>query len=76
MLSIKHMVPRARSLIAIRYNYNARKVLSFIVTYNTGITQAGPTCLSNYPDQFHYVSILPFAYFLVMYNFFGCVNDF
>ena len=40
------MVPRARSLIDIDYNYNTRKVLSFIVTDNRGITQSGPTYLS------------------------------
>ena len=46
ILRIKPMVPRARSLIDIDYNYNTRKVLSFIVTDNRGITQSGPTYLS------------------------------
>ena len=40
------MVPGGRPLIAIGYKYNARKVLSFIVTENKWITQAGPPYLS------------------------------
>ena len=75
MLRIKHMVPRVRSIIAINYNYNVRKVLIFIVTYNTGITQVVVSYLSNYPDQFYNVSILPVACHFVVYNFFGCVNQ-
>ena len=75
MLRIKHMVPRVRSIISINYNYNVRKVLVFIVTDNTGITQAVVSYLSNYPDQFYNVSILPVARHFVVYNFFGCVNQ-
>ena len=33
------MVPGGRPLIAIGYKYNARKVLSFIVTDNAGSTK-------------------------------------
>ena len=35
-----------RLIIAIGYKYNAQKVLYFIVTENTGITQTGITYLS------------------------------
>ena len=41
VLRSKHMVPRGRPLIAIGYKYNARKVLSFIVTDNEGSTKTG-----------------------------------
>ena len=41
VLSSKPMLPGGRSLIAIGYKYNAHKVLYFIVTDNTGSTQAG-----------------------------------
>ena len=37
----KPMVPGDRTLIAISYNYNARNVLSFIVTDNVGSTKTG-----------------------------------
>ena len=60
------MVPRDRPLIAIGYKYNARKVLSFIVTYNVGITKTGIPYLSKYPDQFTNVAIRPVARPLVM----------
>ena len=38
VLRSKPMVPGGRPLIAIGYKYNTRKVLSFIVTENEGIT--------------------------------------
>ena len=60
------MVPRGKRLIAIGYKYNARKVLSFIVTDNAGITKTGILYLSKYPDQFTNVSIRPVARPLVM----------
>ena len=66
MLKSKPMVPRGPPLIAIGYKYNARKVISFIVTYNTGSTNTGIPYLSNYPDQFTNVSIRPVARHLVM----------
>ena len=75
ILRIKPIVPRGKSIIAIGYKYNECKVLSFIITDNTGIKQAGLTCLSKYPDQFHYVSILSGAHSLFMYNFSEFVND-
>ena len=40
------MVPRKRPLIAMGYKYDAWKVLSFIVTENTGTTQVGIPYLS------------------------------
>ena len=57
VLRSKHMVPGDRPLIAIVYEYNTRKVLSFIVTYNAGSTKTGIPYLSKYPDQFTNVSI-------------------
>ena len=38
LLRRKPMVPEVRPLISIGCKYNTRKVLSFIVTYNIGIT--------------------------------------
>ena len=35
LLSSKHMVPGGRTLISVVYKYNTRKVLYFIVTYNS-----------------------------------------
>ena len=68
------MIPRVRPLIAIGYKYNAPNVISFIVTYNAGNTQAGLNCLSNFPDQFLNVSISAVANNLVLYKFFVPVN--
>ena len=66
VLKSKHMVSRGPPLIAIGYKYNARKVISFIVTYNTGSTNTGIPYLSKYPNQFTNVSIRPVARHLVM----------
>ena len=71
-LRSKPMVPGDWPLIAIGYKYNARKVLSFIVTYNAGSTKTGIPYLSNYPDQFTNVAIRPIARPLVMSIFFCC----
>ena len=60
------MVPGYMPLIAIGYKYNAQKVLSFIVTYNEGITKTGITFLSKYPDQFTNVAIHPVDRPLIM----------
>ena len=70
------MVPGGRSIIDIRYKYNARKFLYFIVTDNSGITHEGLPYLSKYPDQFTNVSILLVDYPIVMSKFFGAVNEF
>ena len=64
------MVPGGRPLIDIGYKYNARKVLSFIVTDNAGSTKNGIPYLSKYPDQFTNVSIRPVSRSLVMSIFF------
>ena len=69
------MVSGGRPLITIGYKYNVWKVLSFIFTDNAGGTKAGLTYLSKYPDQFSNVSIRPVARPLVMYKFFGSVNE-
>ena len=55
------MVPGDKPLVAIGYKYNARKVLHFIVTDNTGRTNTGIPYLSKYPDKFTNVAILPVA---------------
>ena len=60
------MLPGDRPLIAIGYKYNARKVLYFIVTENSGSTKTGIPYLSKYPDQFTNVVICPVACLLVM----------
>ena len=69
------MVPGGRPLIPIGYNYNARKVLYFIVTEKAGITQAGLTYLYKYTDQFNNVAIFPVACTLFVSKFFGEVNE-
>ena len=62
VLRSKTVVPGGWSLISIGYKYNMRNVLYFIVTENTGSTQACITCLSNYPDHFTNFAILPAAF--------------
>ena len=65
----------SRPLIAIGYKYNARKVVSFIVTVDEGRIKAGIPFLSKYPDQFSNVAIHPVARPIVMYKFFEPVNE-
>ena len=60
------MVPGDRPLISTGYKYNVHKVISFIVTDNTGSTKTGIPYLYKYPDQFTNVSIHPVARPLVM----------
>ena len=60
------MLPGDRPLISIGCKYNARKVISFIVTDNTGSTKTGIPYLSKYPDQFTNAAIHPVACPLVM----------
>ena len=69
------MVPGGRPLITIGYKYNARKVLYFIVTENSGSPQASLTYLFNHPDQSTNVSISSVARPLVMYKFLGAINE-
>ena len=76
VLRSKPMVPGGRPLIAIGYKYNARKVLSFIVTYNAGRTKTGIPYLSKYPDQFTNVVIHPVACPLVISKNISAVNEF
>ena len=61
VLRSKHMVPGDRSLIAISYKYNARKVLYIFLTDKVGSTKTGIPYLSKYPDQFTNVAIRPVA---------------
>ena len=63
-------------LIYIGYKYNAKKVLYFMVTDITGITKVVPPYLSNYPDQFSNVPILPVYRPLFIYELFGYFNKF
>ena len=70
VLRSKPMVPGGRSLIAVGYKYNARKVLYFIGTDNAWNTQAGHPYLSKYPDKFTNVNICPVARTLVVSKFF------
>ena len=73
---IKPMVPRGKPIISIGFNYRVWKVISFIVTENSGITKAGLLYLYKYPYLFSNFVILPVAFTLVIYKFFGCVNEF
>ena len=75
VLRSKPMVPGGRPLIAVGYKYNARKVLSFIVTDNAGRTKNGIPYLSKYPDQFTNVSIRPVARPVVMSKNISAVNE-
>ena len=75
VLRSKPMVPGDRPLIAIGYKYNARKVLYFIVTDNTGSTNTGIPYLSKYPYQFMNVAIRPVARPLVMSKHISAVNE-
>ena len=52
------MVPGDRPLIDIGYNYNAQKVLSFIVTDNAGSTKTG---IPYYLSILTNLLMLPFA---------------
>ena len=69
------MVPRGRLLIDIGYKYNTQKVLSFIVTDDAWITKAGHIYLYKHPDKYSNVAICPVSRPLVMYKFFGYVNE-
>ena len=69
------MVPGVRPLITIGYKQNARKVLSFIFTDNSGSTKTGIPYLSKYPDQFTNVAIHPVARPLVMSKKYSAVNE-
>ena len=60
------MVTVYRPPIDIGYKHNARNVLSFTVTDNSGSTKTGIPYLYNYPDQFTNVAIRPVAHPLFM----------
>ena len=75
MLMSKSVVSGGRPLIANGYKYNVRKVVSFIVIEVSGNTKSGLPYLSKDPDQFSIFSIRPVACTLVMYKFFGSVNE-
>ena len=62
--------------VSIGYKYNAQKVFSFIVAEDAGRTKVGLPYLSKYSYQFSKVSILPLTLPLVVYKFFGSINEF
>ena len=51
------------------------KFLSFIDTEDSGITESSILYLSKYPGPFANVDIRPVAFPLVLFKFFGYVND-
>ena len=59
MFRSKPMVPRDRPLNAIGYKYIVQKVLSYIVTNNTGSTNIGIHYVSKYHDQYTNAAIRP-----------------
>ena len=69
------MLPRGRLLIDMGYKYNAHKFLSFVVTYDAWITKSGHTYLYKHPDKYSNVAIHPVSRPLIMYKFFGYVNE-
>ena len=69
------MVTGGRQIIDIGYKYNKEKVIYFNVTENAWITNTGLPYLYKYPEQFPNLSICPVASTLVMYKFFGSVNE-
>ena len=75
VLSSKPVLPGKRTIIGIGYKYNARKVLSFVVTDNVGSTKTGIPYLSKYPEKFTNVSIRSVARPLVMSICFSAVNE-
>ena len=75
VLNIKPMMTGDRVLIYIGYKYITWKILSFIVTEDSGITKAGIPYSYKYPDPFLNVSTRPVACPLVMSKFFGFVNE-
>ena len=66
MPTSKPMVHRGRLLINIGYKYNTWNDISFIVTYNSGITQEGLPYSYNQPDQLSNVAIRSVSHPLVM----------
>ena len=69
-------VSRDRPIIYIDYNYNSWKVLFFIATEDAGITKAGITYLSQYPNPFVNVSINRVSRTLYMSKSLRYVNEF
>ena len=53
------IVPGDRTLMAIRYKYNSRKVLGFIATKGAGSNAPGNPYLSRFPDIYPNVSVCP-----------------
>ena len=75
MLKRKSEVHGDSPKITIGYKYNGRKVLYLIVTEEAGSTESGILYLSKYHDPFAIVDIHTVACTLVMYKFFGYVNE-
>ena len=56
-MNITPRVPVGRSLLAIGYKYNYRKVLVFIASEGAGSTEPGDPYLSSFPDIYYNVSV-------------------
>ena len=71
----KSTVTGNRPLIYIGYKYNYQNVFSFIPTENTGTTKYAVTYLFKYSEQFYNAPIIPVDFTLVVYKFFGNINE-
>ena len=69
------MVPGDRPIIAIGYKYNTLQFIYFIITDKGWSIQTGLPYLSKYLEQYSNVSIFPISLTLVMYKFFGSINE-
>ena len=76
MLKRKSTETGDRPLIDIGYKYNVHKVISLIDTEDAGSTKDGITYLSNFPDLFANVAIIPVSQPLVMSKLLGSANEF
>ena len=70
-----YVVPVYRLLISIDYKYDMQKVISFITTYDVGITKAYIHYLYKYPEPFDSIGILPVGCNLSVSKFFESVNE-
>ena len=67
-------VPGGRTLMAIGYKYNSRKVLGFIATEGGGSTEPGDPYLSHFPDIYSNVSVRPVVHPHLMGMYFNVYN--
>ena len=69
VLKRKYTVPGDTTLIDIGYRFNAKTVISFISTEDSGVTKAGINYLYKYPEKYSNVSITPVALPIITSNF-------